>query len=120
VEGRAQYIRAGHLEFPIGDAVEAFVDADDIAAVAVAALNTSGHAGKTYTLSGPRALSAADLAADLSEATGRTIKVTPTEPDLIQFGAQPTVTDDIECVLGRQAKDFADFARQAAATGIWG
>src|SRR5438876_96356 len=51
----------------------AMVDARDVAAVAVAALTAPGHAGQTYVITGPEALSHAMVAAILSEAAGRPI-----------------------------------------------
>ena len=57
----------------IGDAKTAHVDVRDIAAVAVKALTEPGHEGKSYDLTGPEALSYAEIASKLSKATGRTI-----------------------------------------------
>ncbi len=34
-------------------------------------------------------------------------------------GRNAVVTDDVERVLGRPARDFATYAREAAATGVW-
>jgi len=50
-------VQHGSVSAAVGDGHVAFVDADDIAEVAVAALLDSGHAGATYALTGPRALS---------------------------------------------------------------
>ncbi|MGH2671222.1 MAG: SDR family oxidoreductase, partial [bacterium] len=47
-------VRAGEIALPAGDAVEPFVDADDIADVAVAALTEDGHDSEIYELTGPR------------------------------------------------------------------
>jgi uncharacterized protein YbjT (DUF2867 family) len=38
---------------PAGDVAEPFIDADDIADVAVAALTRDGHRGQVYELTGP-------------------------------------------------------------------
>jgi len=56
-----------------GDGAVALVDADDIAAVAAAALTQDGHAKAEYTITGPEALTFAEAAAVISEVTGRTI-----------------------------------------------
>jgi uncharacterized protein YbjT (DUF2867 family) len=56
-------VLAGELALPLGEARQVFVDAEDIAAVAVAALIGDGHAGRTYALTGPRALSFAQAVA---------------------------------------------------------
>jgi uncharacterized protein YbjT (DUF2867 family) len=58
---------------PAGDARVSVVDVRDIAAVAVAALTQTGHEGKTYDLTGPEALTHAEMAAQLSQALNRPI-----------------------------------------------
>ena len=58
---------------PIGDARVSVVDVRDNAAVAAAALTEDGHVGQTYNLTGPEALTHAEMAAKLSAATGRPI-----------------------------------------------
>src|SRR5882672_1366965 len=50
-------VLAGELRLPAGDGACSFIDTEDVAAVAVAALLEDGHAGMTYELSGPAALS---------------------------------------------------------------
>ncbi|MFE1714985.1 NmrA family transcriptional regulator, partial [Streptomyces sp. NPDC058728] len=130
---------AGEIALPTGDAVEAFVDADDIADVVVASLTDDKHIGKTYELSGPRLLSYTDVAAELSKATGRDIKyisVTNEEyravlrendlPEefadlftMILDGRNAHLVHGVEEALGRKPKDFAEFARDAAAAGVW-
>ena len=68
---------------PIGDARVSVVDVRDNAAAAAAALTEDGHAGRTYTLTGPEALTHADMAAALSAATGSPIAfVDASEDDL--------------------------------------
>lgn len=64
-------VLSGDVRLPAGDGKEAFVDAEDIAAVAVSALTEDGHAGQAYELSGPRLMSFADTVADIAHATGR-------------------------------------------------
>lgn len=137
------YITAGELRLPAGDGGEAFIDADDIAAVAVAALTEDGHTGREYELTGPRALSFDDVARELSDATGRTITYTAVsaakykqeqeqrgEPkegvDLlaelyaaIAAGDLMTTTAHVHDVLGRAPHDFRDFANRAARDGAW-
>ena len=63
----------GVIAAPIGDAPVSVVDVRDNAAVAAAALTAGGHAGKTYTLTGPAALTHAAMAEALASATGRPI-----------------------------------------------
>ncbi|MEU9087307.1 NAD(P)H-binding protein [Streptomyces sp. NPDC048357] len=132
-------VLAGEIALPTGDAVEAFVDADDIADVVVAALTDDKHIGKTYELSGPRLLSYSDVAAELTKATGREIKYISVtneqyravlrENDLpeefadlftmILDGRNAHLVHGVEEALGRKPKDFSDFARDAAASGVW-
>ncbi|MEU6557758.1 NAD(P)H-binding protein [Streptomyces sp. NPDC046915] len=132
-------VRAGQLALPTADAVEPFVDADDIADVVTAALTDDRHIGRTYELSGPRLLSFHDVAAELSEATGREITYTPVSLDdyrltlrenglpvefadlfgLILDGRNASVTQGVREALGREPVDFAEFAGKTAATGVW-
>ncbi|WP_411107530.1 NAD(P)H-binding protein [Streptomyces sp. cmx-4-9] len=132
-------VLAGEIALPTADAVEPFVDADDIADVVVAALTDDRHIGRTYELTGPRLLSFQDVAAELSKATGRTITYVAVSdasyravlrehglPEdfadlfaLILDGRNAHLDHGVEEVLGRKPRDFADFARRAAATGIW-
>ncbi|PRH79454.1 NmrA family transcriptional regulator [Streptomyces solincola] len=132
-------VLAGEIALPTGAAVEAFVDADDIADVVVAALTDPKHIGKTYELSGPRLLSFGDVAEELSKATGRDIRYIPISKDeyraaLVQHGLPEDFAELFENVLdgrnahlvhgveeaiGRKPKDFAEFAREAAARGVW-
>ncbi|MFI6574217.1 NmrA family transcriptional regulator [Nocardiopsis sp. NPDC050513] len=137
-------VRAGTTLLPVPDIAEPFIDLDDLAEVAVAALTGDGHAGRTYDLTGPRSLTFAEAAAVLSEASGRAVghrSVTPEEyvraaveggfpgelaQGLVEIfqeildGRNTEPTDDVALVLGRPAGDFADYARRAARTGVWG
>ncbi|RSS92194.1 NmrA family transcriptional regulator [Streptomyces sp. WAC05292] len=132
-------VRAGEFALPTADAVEGFVDADDIADVVVAALEDDRHIGRTYELSGPRLLSFGDVAAELSKATGRQITYVPvTDADfravlreqgqpedfadlfgLLLDGRNAHLVHGIEDVLGRPPRDFSAYVREAAATGVW-
>lgn len=123
----------------MADAVEPFVDAGDIADVVVAALADDRHAGRTYELSGPRLLGFGEVAGELSKATGREIAYVPVTdgefraalreeglPEefaelfaLILDGRNAHLVHGVEEVLGRPPRDFADYAREAAATGVW-
>ena len=68
------YVLAGEIALPGGETPEPFVDADDIADVAVAALTDDKHMGELYELTGPRPLTLTDVAEELSTATGRDIR----------------------------------------------
>ncbi|WP_311203317.1 hypothetical protein [Streptomyces gossypii] len=91
-------VLSGGVRLPTGEGKEAFVDAEDIAAVAVAALTEEGHAGEAYELSGPRLMSFADAVADLALAT---------------------LADGVQRALGRPPRGFSDYAKTAAAQGAW-
>ena len=137
-------VRAGQIALPAGLAKEPFVDADDIADVAVAALTEKGHHGEIYEVTGPRLMSVADVANELSNALGRTITYTDIPHDAFIEGVKSSgapndvvwlmdylfstvldgrnahLTDGVERALGRAPKDFADYARASAASGAWG
>ena len=70
----APLIAQGALQAPIGDASVSVVDARDIAAVAAAALAEDGHIGKTYTITGPAAVTHAEIATELGNAIGRPVR----------------------------------------------
>ncbi|SMQ63472.1 Uncharacterized conserved protein YbjT, contains NAD(P)-binding and DUF2867 domains [Altererythrobacter xiamenensis] len=136
-------VLGGAITLPAGDMPEPFVDADDIAEVVVAALTEDGHNGEAYEVTGPRLMTMADVAAELSEATGRQIDFIDVPHDafvdgLAKSGAPHDVvwmldylfstvldgrnahlTDGIERALGRPPRDFADYARSVAATDAW-
>ena len=135
-------ILAGVLPVPGGDVAEPIIDIDDIADVAVAALTEDGHRGELYEVTGPRLMTFAAMAAELSVATGRPIQHTPISfeefhANIAQAGGEfvadvftaiaretldghnAHVTDGVQRALGRPPRDFADFARAAARSGTW-
>jgi uncharacterized protein YbjT (DUF2867 family) len=70
----APSIRAqGAFYAAMGDAKVSYLDVGDIAVVAVKTLQGGAHAGKTYELNGPEAISNQELAARISKVTGRTV-----------------------------------------------
>lgn len=136
-------IMAGELRLPAAEGLAPFVDAEDIAAVAVAALTGDGHAGQVYELAGPRAMTFAAAVAEIAEATGRDIRYVPLSPDayvaeLVEQGWPPAdaadfaeivgavrrgmdnyLSDGVQRALGRDPRDFTEFAKTAAAEGAW-
>ena len=136
-------VRDGVIALPAGDVREPIIDVDDIADVAVKVLTEPGHAQRVYELTGPRLLSFADMAASLSDATGRAIAYVPVTPEeyavaaheagmpadeatmlaslftKIFDGHNSSLTHGVADVLGRPPRDFATFAATAAATGAW-
>lgn len=135
-------VLAGEIALPAGAVPEPFTDADDIADVAAAALTDEKHINKLYELTGPRALTFAEAAAEISEAIGRPVRyrqvsaeefaesMAPWQPrEIVDFlielctvvfdGRNTPVKHGVEQALGRPARDFADYVRAAAATGVW-
>lgn len=136
-------VLAGEVVLPVGAVREPFIDADDIADVAVAALTEDGHAGRVYDITGPRLMTFGDALAEISAATGREVRFTQVTPEqysamlaeyglpeevvsllnylftTIMDGRNSSLTDGVQRALGRPAKDFADYAREVAASGAW-
>ncbi|MFG2332354.1 NAD(P)H-binding protein [Streptomyces sp. NPDC048604] len=136
-------VLAGEVKWPVGDGVEPFVDVEDIADVAVAALTESGHAGEAYELSGPQLLGLADVAAELARATDRALAYRPVSPeDFASLAAREglpddftallnelfswiearrfaTLADGVQRALGREPRAFASYATATAQTGVW-
>jgi uncharacterized protein YbjT (DUF2867 family) len=135
-------VLAGTVTLPVDQVQEPFVDADDIADVVVAALTDDRHVGQLYELTGPRLLSFRDAVTEIGAASGRDINFVSmpiddytarlTEYGLPQdfiwllnhlftevLGSKTELAGGVQSALGRAPKDFADYARQAAATGVW-
>ncbi|MFE9401219.1 NmrA family transcriptional regulator [Streptomyces sp. NPDC006530] len=136
-------VLAGTVAFPGADTAEPWLDVGDLADVVVHALTEDGHAGQTYELTGPRLLTFGEVTAELSRATGREIHYAPVSgaqyaQTLTQYGMpmpeaewlaglfttlldghNASTTDGVKRVLGREPRDFAEFARDAAAAGDW-
>jgi uncharacterized protein YbjT (DUF2867 family) len=139
----ADMVLAGEIALPAGEVAEPFIDAEDIADMAVAAFTDDRHIGQLYELTGPRLLTFAEVAAEISAATGRSIafrQLTHEDfaaamaagqtPDdvawLVSYlfrevldGRNEWVADGVSRVLGRPARDFSDYARKVSASGAW-
>ena len=139
----AGMVQASEIALPAGDALEPFVDANDIAEVAIAALTQAGHASEVYDVTGPRLMSFAAAAAEISAATGRAVRFVDIPHEafidaLVQSGAPEGMVwlldylfatvldgrnarlgDGVERALGRKPVDFLDFAHDAAGSGAW-
>lgn len=126
-------ILAGELALPTEGIVEAFVDVEDVADVAVALLTEPGHAGETYELSGPRALTFREATEQIARASGRPVRYTDLTSDeyvaamvaqgfsaedagylvemfaLMRRGAFGAPTDDVRRVLGRAPRTFESY-----------
>lgn len=138
-----EHVLSGEIRLPAGDVPTPFLDADDIAEVAVAALTEEGHTGQLYELTGPRSLTFAEAAAEISKATGRDIRYVPVSleehaaeaaehgvpaevVELLTYlfaevvdGRNADTTDGVRRALGREGRDFGGYAREAASTGVW-
>lgn len=139
----ADMVKAGSINLPAGAVAEPFVDVDDIAEVALAALTEDGHANQVYEVTGPRALTFAEATAILARAAGKEVTYTQIPHDAFVGGAKqagapedvvwmldylfatvldgrntPT-TDGVQRALGRPPRDFATYAQKAAKAGAW-
>lgn len=131
-------ILAGEAALPTGDGVHPFIDVQDIADVAVAALTEDGHAGQVYELTGSEALSFPDALARIAGVSGRAVRFsdvpapafTAVLVDLgypeevaslvtvlltnIRDGREAHLSDGVQRVLGRAPRTFADYLKTAA------
>jgi uncharacterized protein YbjT (DUF2867 family) len=136
-------VLAGEMAVPAGNVGEPFVDADDIADVAVAALTGKGHAGQIYEVTGPELWTFADATAEIARATGRDIRyvnvpiksyeaalveaqLPPAAVGLITYlfsdlldGRNASVADGVWRALGRPARDFRSYVENTVSSGIW-
>ncbi|MFC6883220.1 MULTISPECIES: NAD(P)H-binding protein [Actinomadura] len=120
----------GKVFQPYGDIARAMIDPADVAAVAVACLTASGHAERSYQLTGPEALTAPELTARIGRALGRDLEFVGVAPEQARAGmvgagmppdlvdgllasmSEPgplrggTVTPDAERILGRAPATF--------------
>ncbi len=67
-------MRSGEVAFPGGQVAEPFIDVEDLADVAVAALAEDGHLGQIYEVTGPQLLTFADVVQEISKAAKRKIR----------------------------------------------
>ncbi len=136
-------ILSGELVLPAGDTLEPFVDADDIADVAVAALTEPGHRNKVFEVTGPRALTFAQCIRGISEALGRPVKYTGVPVDVyidalreqgvpeemrwllhelftvVFDGRNSKVMFGVEEAIGRPATDFNSYVQKTVESGVW-
>ncbi len=136
-------VLAGALTLPVDGVPEPFVDVEDVADVAVAALTGDGHAGRVYEVTGPRALTFAEAAGEIARASGRPLQLVTIPVDafaegmaaageppeavaLVRYlftevldGRNAAPADGVRQALGRPPRDFAAYARAAAEAGAW-
>jgi uncharacterized protein YbjT (DUF2867 family) len=135
----ASTVKLGMVAAPMGEGRAGWIDCRDIAAVGAATLTEDGHAGKVYTLSGPRLIGIREIVGILSRAAGRTIRYFDAPASVQRFlvrlagmpprdvaaiseligklrdGHLTDVTDDVAHVLGRAPISFEQFAADHAA-----
>jgi uncharacterized protein YbjT (DUF2867 family) len=133
----------GQMVMPEGTASEPFIDIDDIADVVVASIMEPGLHNRLFEVTGPRLLSFADCAAEISAASGHEVELleVPMETyiqslrdqqlpeELIAIlrelfgdlfdGRNTYIAKGVEQALGRPATDFKDYVKKATATGAW-
>lgn len=129
----------GNIYLPFGQGAVSWVDGRDVAAVAVAALLGHGHEGKVYTLTGGEALTIDQIAAQIAEATGRTIRFVDVPEEaarsamlgmqmpawmvnammelngINKAGYAAAITPTVQEITGSAPRSFRDFARENAA-----
>jgi uncharacterized protein YbjT (DUF2867 family) len=139
----AEQVAAGEIVLPATSVPEPFIDVEDIADVATLALAEDGHEGQVYELTGPRMLTFEEAVGEIAAATGRVIRYVPVsleeyaagareqgEPEeIVGFltylfgevldGRNAVLIDGVRRALGREPRDFSEFAREAAAAGAW-
>jgi uncharacterized protein YbjT (DUF2867 family) len=137
-------IQEGEVALPVRPITEPFIDVEDIADVAIAALTEPRHARRLYELTGPRLLTFADAIDEIAQVTGRQIRyltITPEEYrsdmieaqvpeefiDLVLYlfktvldGRNASLTDGVQQALGRPPRDFKEYVQRTAASGVWG
>lgn len=137
------HVLGGEIRVSAGTGGEAWIDTNDVGDVMTEALLNEAYTGQILAISGPRPLTMSEVAEALTTATGRPIGYVDLQPEdhvkeligdgLIQEDAEAVrdlfavirnhrseyVSDGVEKVLGRRPCDFADWAQETAATGIW-
>jgi uncharacterized protein YbjT (DUF2867 family) len=137
-------ILAGQVALPVGSIAEPFVNVEDIADIAVAAFTDPQHSRQLYEISGSKALTFAEAIGEIAAVTGREIKFVSISADdyraelvrqgvpedfieLVLYlfatlfdGRNTPLADGVQRALGRPPRDFCDYVRQTAATGVWG
>lgn len=127
-------LQAGIIPVPAGTSRSAFIDSRDIAAAAAAALGSDKTNDRTYTLTGPEALTYEEAAAAISHASGRTLAYVPIDDTSFtkslldaglpadhatyitglfghtREGRASQITNAVEELTGRLPRSFAQYA----------
>ena len=137
-------VLGGVVALPATDVREPFVDVEDIADIAVAALTEPGHAGQRYELTGPRLLTFPEAVGEIARATGQDIAYVSISPEAfasalteqgvpaefvgllgylfseVMDGRNAHLTDGVQRALGRAPLDFTEYVQNAAAALFMG
>jgi uncharacterized protein YbjT (DUF2867 family) len=138
-----EHVLSGVVALPAGQTPEPFIDADDIAEVAVAALTGDRHVGELYEVTGPRLLTFTEAIEEIARASGRDIRYVPVSIEEhaaaaaqqgvpaevidalthlfgeVLDGRNAHLADGVQRALGREPRDFSLYARDAAASGVF-
>lgn len=122
---------------------EPFIDTEDIADVAIKVLTEDGHVGKLYELTGPRLMTFKEATEEIAKVTGRDINYLEITVDEFQAGLKEAQTpspivellmelfttvldgrnsalkDGVQRALGREPRDFIDYVKETAGSGVW-
>ncbi len=137
-------IQAGVVALPMAHLGAPYVDANDLADVAVKLLLSDDHQGKTYELTGPSLWNFEQITAAIAEATGRELTFIPISlqefvaalkeqgvpgdvvwlmeylfTEVLDNPTNQVVTNDVEQLLGRPPVDFLQYVEETSKTGIW-
>ncbi|MGB5357799.1 MAG: NmrA family NAD(P)-binding protein [Eudoraea sp.] len=137
-------ILAGHVALPMSEIQIPFVDVNDIADVVVKVLLDDSYNNQTITVTGPRKLTLKDAVETIAKKTRRDIQFQAISIEEYEEGMKAAglpedyvwlfsylfrevlgkpenqvVSNDIEKILGRKAKDFTEFVHRTSKTGVW-
>ncbi|MCC5477861.1 SDR family NAD(P)-dependent oxidoreductase [Streptomyces barringtoniae] len=135
-------VLAGELAVPLGDCRQGFVDLDDVGAVAARTLTEDGHTGRSYELTGPQALSFAEVCAVIEDVAGHPMRFHGSEDayraaqtsfgrseqsierDIVSYAALRALggtepLDTVPRLIGRPARSFRQYVTTAVSDGSW-
>ncbi|NOD88836.1 NAD(P)H-binding protein [Ruegeria sp. HKCCD4315] len=141
--GFLESVLTGEVSAPDSGEKEPWVDLEDVADVAVAALLEEGHGGQVYEITGADLLTWDEAVAEIAAVTGRDITyktITPKEFETtliaagfpnadaefvaklvaqILDGKNASTSDGLQRSMGREPRSFRQFAEAANAVGCW-
>ena len=136
-------ILSGEMILPESKVLEPFIDVDDIADVAVAAITQDRLKDRLFEVTGPRLMTFADCLEEIGNATGKPIQLKPVSvdeyidylrtmglPEGVQWlmrelftvvfdGRNANLESGVLEALGREPTDFSEYTRKAVASGRW-